>query len=193
MRDRPMSASGHGRVNGLGPVRFARASADRELPRYASDTETRSLPNFSGAAQCAEASPLAFCERFRGCQLGNPPVSEAIVFGVGLGIMAFAASFLFGRIVNSASRWSRLVAGGRPSAPKETNREADRDRQFAVAAPLARWSICDDRTEPIWWHVGDAGQGAGAERAGTGILSLQARTAIRKTPSAVPPRRNLAR
>ena len=88
MRDRPMSASGHGRVYGLGPVRFARASADRELPRYASDTDTRSLPNFSGAAQCAEASPLAFCERFRGCQLGNPPVSEAIVFGVGLGIMA---------------------------------------------------------------------------------------------------------
>src|SRR6202040_4060195 len=28
--------------------------------------------------------------------------------------------------------------------PKETNREADRDRHFAVAAPLARWSICDD-------------------------------------------------
>ena len=88
MRDRPMSASGHGLVYGLGPVRFARASADRELPRYGSDTDTRSLPNFSGAAQCAEASPLAFCERFRGCQLGNPPVSEAIVFGVGLGIMA---------------------------------------------------------------------------------------------------------
>ena len=88
MRDRPMSASSHGRVYGLGPVRFARASVDRELPRYASDTDTRSLPNFSGAAQCAEASPLAFCERFRGCQLGNPPVSEAIVFGVGLGIMA---------------------------------------------------------------------------------------------------------
>src|SRR5215470_6146791 len=64
----------------------ARASADRELPRYASDTETRSLPNFSGTAQCAEALPLAFCKRFRGCQLGNPPVSEAIVFGVGLGI-----------------------------------------------------------------------------------------------------------
>jgi hypothetical protein len=85
MRDRPMSASGHRRVYGLGPVRFARASADRGLPRYASDTD---LPNFSGAAQCAEASPLAFCERFRGCQLGNPPVSEAIVFGVGLGIMA---------------------------------------------------------------------------------------------------------
>src|SRR5262245_22789751 len=84
-------------------------------------------------------------------------------------------SFLFGRIVNAASRWSRLVAGGRPSAPKEMNREADRDRHFAVAAPLARWSICDDRTEPIWWHVGDAGQGAGAERAGTGVLSLQAR------------------
>jgi hypothetical protein len=83
-----MSASGHGRVYGLGPVRFARASADRELPGYASDTDTRSLPNFSGAAQCAEASPLAFCERFRGCQLGNPPVSEAVVFGVGLGIMA---------------------------------------------------------------------------------------------------------
>ena len=85
MRDRPMSASGHRRVYGLGPVRCARASADRGLPRYASDTD---LPNFSGAAQCAEASPLAFCERFRGCQLGNPPVSEAIVFGVGLGIMA---------------------------------------------------------------------------------------------------------
>ena len=85
MRDRPMSASGDRRVYGLGPVRFARASADRELRRYASDTD---LPNFSGAAQCAEASPLAFCERFRGCQLGNPPVSEAIVFGVGLGIMA---------------------------------------------------------------------------------------------------------
>src|SRR5262249_46478860 len=47
------------------------------------------------------------------------------------------------------------------------HREADRDRHFAVAAPLARRSICDDRTEPIWWHVGDAGQGAGAERAGT--------------------------
>src|SRR5207302_9775384 len=85
MRDRPMSASGDRRVYGLGPVRVARASADRELRRYASDTD---LPNFSGAAKCAEASPLAFCERFRGCQLGNPPVSEAIVFGVGLGIMA---------------------------------------------------------------------------------------------------------
>src|SRR5262249_3861601 len=65
-------------------------------------------------------------------------------------------SFLFGRIVNSASRWSRLVAGGRPSAPKQMHREADRDRHFAVAAPLARRSICDDRTEPIWWHIGDA-------------------------------------
>src|SRR5262249_55593180 len=58
---------------------------------------------------------------------------------------------------------------------KETNREADRDRHFAVAAPLARRSICDDRTKPIWWHVGDTGQGADAERASTRVLSLQAR------------------
>src|SRR5262249_45049300 len=88
---------------------------------------------------------------------------------------AFRGSFPFGRLVNSTFRWSRLVAGGRPSAPQQMHREADRDRHFAVAAPLARRSICDDRTEPIWWHVADAGQGAGAERAGTGILSLQAR------------------
>src|SRR5438132_872506 len=32
---------------------------------------------------------------------------------------AFTASFPFGTIVNSASRWSRLVAGGRPSAPRK--------------------------------------------------------------------------
>src|SRR5215468_396787 len=31
---------------------------------------------------------------------------------------AFRGSFLFGRLVNSASRWGRLVAGGRPSAPQ---------------------------------------------------------------------------
>ena len=190
MRDRPMSVP--------------RDSADRAAS-FASHADTRSLPNFSGTAQCSQALPLAFCERFRGCQLSNPPVSEAIVFGVGLGITligeqaddleavrrtaayqnrrrhgpfslfctaqrrmgalhgrlfprqgwevcqisasaavmaitkwsisgsekaplriicrnrepVFRGSFLFGRIVNSASRWSRLVAGGRPSAPQE--------------------------------------------------------------------------
>src|SRR5215510_11575905 len=67
-------------------VRFAPRQRRSRAASFASDAETRSLPNFSGTAQCAEALPLAFCKRFRGCQLGNPPVSEAIVFGVGLGI-----------------------------------------------------------------------------------------------------------
>src|SRR5262249_42883801 len=41
-----------------------------------------------GAARCSKLSPLAFCERFRRCQLGNPPVFEAMVFGVGFSITA---------------------------------------------------------------------------------------------------------
>src|SRR5260221_4272242 len=40
---------------------------------------------------------------------------------------AFTASFLFGRIVNSASRWSRLVAGRRPSRPHGTHSEEGRE------------------------------------------------------------------
>jgi hypothetical protein len=47
----------------LGSVRFARDGADRELPPLALDADT--LPNFSGTAQCSQALPLHFCERFR--------------------------------------------------------------------------------------------------------------------------------
>ena len=49
----------------LGSVRFARDGADRELPRFASHADTGSLPNLSGTAQCSQALPLHFCERFR--------------------------------------------------------------------------------------------------------------------------------
>src|SRR5262249_60767602 len=47
-------------------------------------------------------------------------------------------------------------------------------RWTVVAARVARRSIRDDRTGPILQHISDAGQGADAERAGTGVLSLQA-------------------
>ena len=58
---RPLARRTHPR--GLGSVRFARDGADRELPPLALDADT--LPNFSGTAQCSQALPLHFCERFR--------------------------------------------------------------------------------------------------------------------------------
>jgi hypothetical protein len=55
-----------------------------QLSRSSSISSLTSMLNAS--ARCSKPSPLAFCERFRRCYPGNPPVLEGMIFGIGLSV-----------------------------------------------------------------------------------------------------------
>ena len=152
----------------LGSVRFARDGADRELPRFASHADTGSLPNLSGTAQCSQALPLHFCERFRRCQLGNPPVFETIVFSVGFGITPIGeqaddleairrtAAYQDRRghglfsLFYTAQR--RMVALHWRLFPRQSSNVWQISASAAVMA-ITKWSIPGSEKRPIAYHL----------------------------------------